>query len=253
MSTTPPPWPADVIHVNEDGWVLINRGQAHGVAPGLRVFVVGSATRELRDLFGAPADGGEAPVVLRTRRTYELLEIVYAEDRCAVAVAARAAAARRPEFYRGQGGELLVWVPLPNDYTWPQPAGPDDEPSDDDKPDDTYAAGGDDADDATDGAGATMSDDAGGPPVGDEPPSHGDQEDQRWEEALPLNGVSVGDIVIPAVPIAQAAPTVGLSTSAATAAAPSDAVAVTSPTGAEAPGQVPQDRQYDWMEAEPGQ
>jgi len=163
--------------------------------------------------------------VLRTRRTYELLEIVYAEDRCAVAVAARAAAARRPEFYRGQGGELLVWVPLPNDYTWPQPAGPDDEPSDDDKPDDAYASGDDDANDATDEARASESEDAGGPPVGDEPPSHGDQEDQRWEEALPLNGVSVGDIVIPAVPIAQAAPTVGLSTSAATATAPSDAVA----------------------------
>jgi hypothetical protein len=51
-------WPADIIHVNEDGWVLINRGRAHGVLPGLRLLVVGSGIRELRDLFPAAARGG---------------------------------------------------------------------------------------------------------------------------------------------------------------------------------------------------
>ncbi len=48
-------WPADIIHVNEDGWVLINRGSRHGVAVGLHLLVVGTGVRELRDLFAPGA------------------------------------------------------------------------------------------------------------------------------------------------------------------------------------------------------
>src|SRR5260221_9956344 len=73
-------WPADIIHVNEDGWVLINRGRAHGVLPGLRLLVVGSGIRELRDLFpaasrAAAGDATSHPPAppLRTRRTHEQL------------------------------------------------------------------------------------------------------------------------------------------------------------------------------------
>jgi hypothetical protein len=217
-------WPADVIHVNEDGWVLINRGRAHGVAPGLRLFVVGSGTRELRDLFAA--GDGEAPVVLRTRRTYELLEVVHAEERCAVAIAARAPAARRPQFYVGPGGELLVWVPLPEEYRWPPVTG-DDEPDAADADAGAEEAGGDDG-----GAGpedASEGDEAAADEP-DTPPEIGEQDDQRWEQALPLNGVNVGDTVIPAVPVAPGAGT----------------AAGGGPSGAGQPGS-PWEQQYDWM------
>ena len=44
-------WPADVIHVNEDGWVLINRGSRHGIVVGQGLLVVGQGVRELRNLF----------------------------------------------------------------------------------------------------------------------------------------------------------------------------------------------------------
>lgn len=87
-------WPAQVIHVNEDGWVLINRGTRHGAAPGLRLIVVGAEVRELRDLYAQPAGG--APV-LRIRSSFEQLEVIHAEERCAVAIASRVPAERRPQ------------------------------------------------------------------------------------------------------------------------------------------------------------
>lgn len=231
-------WPADIIHVNEDGWVLINRGRAHGVLPGLRLLVVGSGIRELRDLFPAASrevtgDATSQPPapVLRTRRTYEQLDVVYSEDACAVAVATRTPPERRPEFYRGLEGELLVWVPLPAGFTWPQP-GADEH----DLPPDTVANGdaGDrqeeswDADDTADPAGEDEV---------DTPPELAEQDDERWEEALPLNGVNVGDRVVPAVPVA-------------TTAAPA-ATAASAPAGA--PSAEPHEnpfesgRDYEWM------
>jgi hypothetical protein len=198
-------WPADVIHVNEDGWVLINRGQRAGVFAGLQLLVVGSGVRALRNLFASGSDGGstgDEPVVLRIRRTYEQLEVVYAEADCAVAVATRTPLARRPSFYRGPGGELLVWVPLPEGYTYPPPdtgSAPDDEDEDDvDEP----------ADEADDGADGDTAE-----PAPDLPPETGEQDDKRWEEALPLNGVSVGDLVVPAIPVSA---TVGEPTGAGT-------------------------------------
>jgi hypothetical protein len=248
METAAPTWPADVVHVNEDGWVLINRGEAHGVMPGLRLFVVGTGVRELRDLFAG--GDGEASVVLRTRRTYELLEVVHVEERCAVAIAARALLTRRPEFYRGPKGELLVWVPLPDNYTWPPPPAIDEEPDEDDADEDVASASNDDdegeeADVQADGAPANEADtDAS---AADEPPGHGDQEDVRWEEALPLNGVTVGDIVIPAVPANRAVSVAGL----ATTSAPADPAAVAGPASADPAGQPHWTQPYDWMETKP--
>jgi hypothetical protein len=215
-------WPADIIHVNEDGWVLINRGRAHGVLPGLRLLVVGSGIRELRDLFPAAArvvagDATSQPPApaLRTRRTYEQLDVVYSEDACAVAVATRTPPERRPEFYRGLEGELLVWVPLPAGFTWPQP-GADEH----DLPPDAVANGdtGDrqeeswDEDDTADTAGEDEV---------DTPPELAEQDDERWEEALPLNGVNVGDRVVPAVPVAMTAAPAATAASAPAAGAPS--------------------------------
>lgn len=219
-----PLWPADVIHVNEDGWVLINRGLAQGVVVGQRLLVVGPSVRQVRDLFAAHGDA-LAPVALQIRRTYELLEVVYAERECAIAVAARAPIERRPEFYRGPTGELLVWVPLPHDYTYPPVDDGDDagdaENDTENGADDvgvnvpimgypmgrmnTRPTAGDsvdatesDDDDTDDEDGQTPDDQA----VADEPPERVTQEDERWEEALPLNGVSVGDLVVPALPAA---------------------------------------------------
>jgi len=251
MNGTPPLWPADVIHVNEDGWVLINRGLAQGVVVGQRLLAVGPSVRNLRNLFAAHNDA-PAPVVLQIRRTYEMLEVVYAERECVVAVAARAPIERRPEFYRGPSGELLVWVPLPRDYTYPPANGDEDNGAEDNDADDaedgahdvgvnvpimgyptgrmnTRPTAGDSVDEtesedsADDGGGQVPYDQA----VADEPPERVTQEDERWEEALPLNGVSVGDLVVPALPAAPtlsgllAAPT----TLSASAATPAPAVA----------------------------
>jgi len=241
-------WPADVIHVNEDGWVLINRGTQHGVPVGLRLLVVGAGARELRDLFPAaaaqpadaqPTEGEEAdtasagvdePVVLRTRRTYEMLEIVHVEPDCAIAIATRTPTEQRPQFYRGPEGDLLVWVPLPADFTYPRPDSEEEDEEDEEEP---Y----DEADtDAEDGAGQ-------GAPEIDSPPQRADQEDERWEQALPLNGVGVGDQVVPAVFAARPAQP------RATASAPGvpDPSAPQSASDEQSLTPFEQGRSYDWM------
>ncbi|WIG58799.1 MAG: hypothetical protein OJF49_001545 [Ktedonobacterales bacterium] len=223
-------WPADVIHVNEDGWVLINRGSRHGVAPGLRLLVVGQGTRELRDLFSAEvaadAPAEALPVVLRIRRTYELLEVIHAEEQCAVAIAARIPAARRPSVYRGPDGELLVWSPLPADFTWPPPGAASD---DTDMSGETGASA---ADAATD--------DAGGANQVDAPPEESEQDDARWEQALPLNGVNVGDIVLPAIPATSSA-------SAVASATPAAVVSSGAPASAHQDTPFDAGRAYDWL------
>ena len=199
MSTaTDGSWPAEIIHVNEDGWVLINRGSSHGATVGLRLLVVGQGVRELRNLFTPGAVEGEeasaAPPVLRIRRTYEELEIIHAEAECSIAVAARALPERRPHLYRGTDGELLVWVPLPSDFTWPEPG--------------SSSSSDDDADDSSNSYTTSMQSGGGDGADGDEdesgdmdtPPERDQQEDERWEHALPLNDVGVGDLVVPAIP-----------------------------------------------------
>lgn len=217
-STTTGNWPADIIHVNEDGWVLVNRGRDHGVAPGLRLLVVGQGIRELRDLFTKEAVDEQAPV-LRIRRTYELLDVIHVEDACAIAIAARTPVERRPRIYHGADGELLVWVPLPSDFTWPLPG---------------EAVEDGDARSDEDGIAANEAvSDADTGDAEDAPPERGEQDDERWEEALPLNGVSVGDRVLPAIPAVGAAG----STSATTSGASGNPFE----TG----------RAYDWMQ--PGQ
>src|SRR5215472_14596247 len=92
-----PTWPADIIHVNEDGWVLVNRGRTHGVLPGLRLLVVGEGIRALHDLSAPEAQGvsEEAIPTLRIRRIYEQLEVIHAEPACAIAIATRTPPERR--------------------------------------------------------------------------------------------------------------------------------------------------------------
>ncbi|HEU4782320.1 MAG TPA: hypothetical protein VFS83_03175 [Ktedonobacterales bacterium] len=225
MSTSQPatgsaPWPADVIHVNEDGWVLINRGSRDGVAVGLRLLVVGTGIRDLHDLFAPDASSETQRPALRIRRTYELLEVIHAEEHCAVAIATRTPAARRPTVYRGPEGELLVWAPLPEGYTWPPPnsAADDNAATDDESSDDADA---------------------------DAPPERAPQDDEPWEEALPLNSVSVGDIVLPALPATPASPSAPHT--------PSVGAIGSAPTGAhDSTSPFEQGRTYDWMK-KPGE
>lgn len=209
-------WPADVIHVNEDGWVLLNRGRRHGITAGLDVLVVGQSVRELRNLFAsedANAGQQDLPVVLRTRRTYELLEIVHVEDASSIAIAKRTPAERRPQFYLGPEGETLVWVPLPADFTQAH--------DDDHEIEGSASASSQVFDDnsQSDGDGAES-----GAPT-DEPPEQEEQEDELWEQALPLNSVNVGDLVVPAVPFSSVAPSVSASMSTGTASSPASPAA----------------------------
>lgn len=242
MSTSQPataraPWPADVIHVNEDGWVLINRGSRDGVAAGLRLLVVGTGIRDLHDLFAPDASSETQPPALRIRRTYELLEVVHAEENCAVAIATRTPAARRPTVYRGPEGELLVWVPLPEGYTWPPPnSAPDDAQQPESPPwapasADETATEGDSSDDGE----------------ADAPPERAPQDDEPWEEALPLNSVSVGDIVLPALPATPSSPSAPH--------APASSIGAIGSTPAEAhdpSSPFEMGRTYDWMK-KPGE
>lgn len=188
-------WPAQIVHVNEDGWVLLNRGRGQGVTLGMWLLVVGDTTRELRDLFA----GDTPPVRLRIRRTYELLEVVYAEEQCAVAIAARVPRERRPQFYRAPDGELLVWVPLSPEYTWPAVVGAG---ATDDAGEDAASDAQDPDHDLDDGAADEGLDRE--PEAADEESLVDQQDDDRWEQALPLNGVEVGDLVLPAIPISAA-------------------------------------------------
>lgn len=198
-----PTWPADIIHVNEDGWVLVNRGQAHGIVPGLRLLVAGQGIRELRDLYARASDGGAGEPALRIRRTYEQLEVIHVEERAAIAIATRTPLERRPSVYRGPDGELLVWVPLPGGFTWPRPGAAKDAEDHDWHDDASDIPTGDETPTATDEAGNDTAAETDGE-VTDVPPELGEQDDERWEEALPLNGVNVGDIVLPAIPVTGA-------------------------------------------------
>lgn len=235
-SSARPSWPADIIHVNEDGWVLINRGRLHGVAQGLQLLVVGQGIRDLHDLFAANEGdregGGEEPLVLRIRRTYDQLVVVHVEESCAVAIATRTPVARRPTFYRGPEGELLVWVPLPEGYTWPKPGADDDEAEESQLMDSSTDEAGEGAE--TGGEAGKQEEAAESEAtVVDHPPERAEQDDERWEEALPLNGVNVGDIVVPAIPVTPAT---------------GDLPAANAPSSGQASGNpFEAGRAYDWM------
>lgn len=239
-------WPAAVVHVNEDGWVLLNRGATQGVAPGMRLLVVGDEARELYDTASLTTVGTSTGprALIRIRRTYELLEVVYAEEQCAVAIAARVPRERRPQVYHAPGGELLVWVPLPPDYTWP---GSD---------------AGDEAVGEVEGAGEDTEDERGveegaedvdGAADENQPEANGtqdaeslaeEQEDERWEQALPLNGIHVGDLVLPAVPVPSGGAASPHTTTSADPAPPDSA-----PSAPVEQQDTPFDsgRDYDWL------
>jgi hypothetical protein len=215
-----------VIHVNEDGWVVINRGAEHGVSDGLRFAVLGERTpRQIRDLF-ADSEGNEkpaSPVVLRADTAYELLRVILVERQCCVAISDRVPPERTPQPFVGPQGELLIYTPPPAD--WRYDALDLDEASEDapdEATDDEEAEEEEDAEeDASDAQAASEA--AADASAEDDADLAGQQQERLWDGALPLNAVQVGDEVVLALPYrpgALAAPAAAEASASATADAP---------------------------------
>lgn len=97
----------------------------------------------------------------------------------------------------------MVWVPLPSDFTWPHAEAPGDAETAAESDGDTSDAwSADQHADSDDEAQATDAEDEATGGEGDD--ALPEQEDERWEQALPLNGTNVGDPVVPALPISPA-------------------------------------------------
>src|SRR5579871_3420312 len=110
-----------VIHVNEDGWVVINRGAQDGVSDGMRFAVLGERNaRQIRNLFpaGETADKTTRPVVLRADTAYELLRVILVERACCVAISDRVPPERTPQPFLGPQGELLIYTPPSADWRY---------------------------------------------------------------------------------------------------------------------------------------
>ncbi|HEY7349900.1 MAG TPA: hypothetical protein VH599_16400 [Ktedonobacterales bacterium] len=194
-----------VIHVNEDGWVVINRGAQDGVSEGLRFAVLGERKpRQIRDPF-ASAEATSEPaslVVLRADTVYELLRVILVERRCCVAISDRVPPERTPQPFLGPQGELLIYTPPPDDWRYDAL---DLEEESEDAPADEAAEGAheDEAEgDPPEKDSASKAE--GGSKSEAEDSSAADlterQQERLWDGALPLNAVQVGDEVVVALP-----------------------------------------------------
>jgi len=193
-----------VIHVNEDGWVVINRGAQDGVSDGMRFAVLGERNaRQIRNLFpsGEPADKTAHPVVLRADTAYELLRVILVERACCVAISDRVPPERTPQPFLGPQGELLLYTPPSADWRYDAL---DLEESSADAPTDEAADAENEG--AEDRAAEDSADEADGPAEpalgeGDAEAEStaevaGRQQERLWDGALPLNAVQVGDVVV---------------------------------------------------------
>ncbi len=218
-----------VIHVNEDGWVVINRGAQDGVSEGQRFAVLGERNpRQIRDLFpAATGDPSDLPVVLHTDTAYELLRVILVERRCCVAISDRVPPERTPQMFLGPQGELLVYTPPPPDWRY-------------DALDLEEAA--ENADDAADESGEGDDDEAEEVETAEtaaEDDLVAKQQERLWDGSLPLNALQVGDEVIQAQPYHPGA----WATSIAEISAPS-----TETSAAPDASDPPTDHQaYDWL------
>jgi len=191
-----------VIHVNEDGWVVINRGAQDGVSEGQRFAVLGERNpRQIRDLFPSvkAAEQRVGQVVLRADTAYELLRVILVERQCCVAISDRVPPERAPQPFLGPQGELLVYTPPPTD--WRYDALDLEEASED--------SAADAAEQPADASETAPSDDLPGEPerasdAEDEGERAVDlaarQQERLWDGALPLNALQVGDEVVMALP-----------------------------------------------------
>jgi hypothetical protein len=197
-----------VIHVNEDGWVVINLGASDGVQEGQRFAVLGERRpRQIHDPF-APTNSKQArQPVLRVDTAYELLRIILVEHQCCVAVSARVPPERTPQPFLGPQGELLLYTPAPADWRYDAFELEEDETEEDDPNEEGSEEAGvlvvdeDEDEDEEDG---DASDRAGqheeALPEEDPAEMIARQQEHLWDGSLPLNAVQVGDEVILAQP-----------------------------------------------------
>lgn len=193
-----------VIHVNEDGWVVINRGAQDGVSDGQRFAVLGERNpRQIRDPFPTRegADAPDRPVVLRADTAYEVLRVILVERQCCVAISDRVPPERTPQPFLGPQGELLLYTPPPADWRYDaleleegkdSPADEADAASDDNQAEDD-AASESEPEGETRGA-STPVDEESAADLAER------QQERLWDGALPLNAVQVGDEVVMALP-----------------------------------------------------
>lgn len=191
-----------VIHVNEDGWVVINRGAQDGVSEGVRFAVLGERNpRQIRDLFpaGAQTSAPARSVVLRADTAYELLRVILVERQCCVAISDRVPPERTPQPFVGPQGELLLYTPPPADWRYDAldlEVASEDTPAEamdaDDQEEDDSASGSEDTNETADEDAAEDEENAAD--------LAGRQQERLWDGALPLNAVQVGDQVVMARP-----------------------------------------------------
>ena len=188
-----------VIHVNEDGWVVINRGMQDGVVEGQKFVVLGERNpRHIHNLYPHTGENNRAaqPAVLRVDTAYELLRVILVERECCVAISDRVPQERTPLPFLGPQGELLLYTPPPSDWSYDaldlnetqgDASAEDDE---DEGQENVVEADGDGTPDENEGA-DTSEDTAIDPDT---------QQDRLWDGALPLNALQVGDEVVLAQP-----------------------------------------------------
>jgi hypothetical protein len=197
-----------VIHVNEDGWVVINRGAQDGVSDGMRFVVLGERNaRQIRNLFpfGDTADKAARPVVLRADTAYELLRVILVERACCVAISDRVPPERTPQPFLGPQGELLIYTSPSVDWRYDAldlEESSDDAPADE-AADAESASEGDQADEDSASEAESTSEPAAEEGDSEEESAAelaGRQQERLWDGALPLNAVQVGDEVVMARP-----------------------------------------------------
>ncbi len=199
-----------VIHVNEDGWTVINLGARDGVQEGQRFAVLGERRpRQIHDPFAPETPRPASQPVLRVDTAYELLRVILVERECCIAISARVPPERTPQPFLGPQGELLLYTPAPADWRYDafelEEAAEEDEAEERDMNDEQAeesgvltAGEGDLTEDATDEV-----EDA--EEVLEDPAEMiARQQEHLWDGSLPLNAVQVGDEVILAQPYSPA-------------------------------------------------
>lgn len=203
-----------VIHVNEDGFVVLNLGARDGVQEGQKFAVLGERRpRQIHDPFALANAKHPRQPVLRLDTAYELLRVILVEQQCCVAISDRVPPERTPQPFMGPQGELLLYTPAPADWRYDayelEEAAEDDELEEEaDSEAEESEEAEDDAEDgaliAEDGAAAETSEETGqeeaAPPEDDPADLIARQQEHLWDGSLPLNAVQVGDEVILARP-----------------------------------------------------
>ncbi len=230
-----------VIHVNEDGWVVINRGAQDGVSEGQRFAVLGERNpRSIRDLFvsAEAAEERVGQVVLRADTAYELLRVILVERQCCVAISDRVPPERTPQAFLGPQGELLVYTPPPADWRYDAL---DLDEADEDAPtaaqEQQPTPGSEAASDDT-ASEAAPEDEGDAANAADLAPR---QQERLWDGALPLNALQVGDEVVMARPYHPGAWEASAAVETTAPAAGDDP-----PTPATSDSAAP-DGSYDWL------